>query len=144
MCLSFTDRSTAMAAKTVLDNEYATLWFYDDKKIVHHKVKKYIYGEKLQQLLMTGYETLKKNGANKWLSDDTNNGALTKEDETWAKTHWFPSVVKAGWKSWAIVLPVQIIGQMNMKRFVDDYAKAGITVSVFSDAAQAMTWLEKQ
>jgi hypothetical protein len=133
-----------MAPRTVLDNEYATLWFYDDKKIVHHKIKKYIHGEKLQQLLTTGYETLKASSGKKWLSDDTNNGALTKDDEAWAKANWFPTMVKAGWKYWAIVLPAQIIGQMNMKRFVDDYAKAGITVSVFSDSGQAMAWLERQ
>jgi hypothetical protein len=133
-----------MAARTVLDNEFATMCFYDDKKIVHHKVKKYIHGQKLQELLMKGYEELKKAGGKKWLSDDTLNGALTKEDENWAKANWFPSMIKAGWKYWALVLPAQIIGQMNMKRFVDDYAKAGITVSVFSDSNQAMTWLEKQ
>jgi len=29
-----------------------------------------------------------------------------------------------------------------MKRFVDDYAKAGITVSVFSESDKALAWLE--
>jgi hypothetical protein len=73
-----------------------------------------------------------------------NNGPLLKEDEAWAKTNWFPNVVKAGWKFWAIVMPAQVIGQLNMKRFVDDYAKAGITVSVFSESDKALAWLESK
>ena len=133
-----------MAPTVVLDNDYATLWFHEDTKIVHHKVKKYIHGETLRQLLTKGYETLKQKNAKKWLSDDALNGPLLKEDEAWAKGEWFPKVVRAGWKSWAIVLPAQIIGQMNMKRFIDDYAKAGITVNVFSDPAKALAWLESQ
>jgi len=127
---------------TILDTEYATLWLHEDKKIVHHKVKKYIHSQNLQQLLMKGYETLKKNRCKKWLSDDLNNGPLGKEDEAWAKAKWFPEVVRAGWKYWAIVMPAQVIGQLNMKRFVDDYAKAGITVSVFSEPDKALAWLE--
>ena len=133
-----------MATSTILDHEYATLYFHDDKKIVHHKVKKYIHGETLRQLLMKGYETLKAKSAKKWLSDDALNGPLLKEDAEWAKTEWFPKVVRAGWKFWAIVLPVQVIGQMNMKKFMDEYAKAGVTVNVFSDPDKALTWLADQ
>jgi hypothetical protein len=133
-----------MAATVVLDNEYATLWFRDDTKIVHHKVKKFIHGKTLQEMLTKGYETLKAKGCKKWLSDDALNGPLLKDDEAWAKTEWFPKVVKAGWKFWAIVLPQQVIGQMNMKRFIEDYAKAGITVNVFSDPDKALSWLASQ
>jgi hypothetical protein len=133
-----------MAITTILDNEYATLWLHAESKIVHHKVKKYIHGDELRQLLMKGHETLKKNACKKWLSDDLNNGPLLKDDEAWAKTSWFPEVVKAGWKFWAIVMPTQVIGQINMKRFVADYAKAGITVTVFSESDKALAWLESQ
>ena len=133
-----------MATATILDNEYATLFFHQESKIVHHRVKKFIHGERLRELLTKGCETLKKNLGTKWLSDDTNNGPLSKDDEAWAKTSWFPSVVKAGWKSWALVLPAALIAQMNMKKFTDDYAKAGITVQVFSDPKQAMAWLESK
>jgi hypothetical protein len=131
-----------MPTTTILDNEYATLWLHEEKKIVHHKVKKYVHGQNLQQLLMKGYEVLKKHGCKKWLSDDVNNGPLGKDDEAWAKSKWFPEVIKAGWKFWAIVMPAQLIGQLNMKRFVEDYAKAGITVSVFSESDKALAWLE--
>ena len=131
-----------MSAVTILDNEYATLWFHPEKKIIHHHFKKFIFGKELQNVLDEGYRQLKKNGAQKWLSDDRLNGALSSADETWAKTDWFPRVLQAGWKYWAIVMPEKVIGQLNMKRFMEDYAKLGITAKPFSDPDEALKWLE--
>jgi len=68
--------------------------------------------------------------------------ALGEEDTAWAENDWFPRVLAAGWEYWAIVLPDNIVGQMNMKTFIDDYAAAGITVRVFTDPAEALEWLE--
>ncbi len=133
-----------MAAQTVMDNEFATVWFHPEKKIVHHMIKKFVSGKDLRDVLDKGYEVLKRNAGHAWLSDDRNNGALTSADEQWAKTDWFPRVVSAGWKYWAIVMPEKVIGQLNMKRFVNDYAVAGITAKVFSDPNEALKWLESQ
>ncbi|NLD92270.1 MAG: hypothetical protein GX639_06325 [Fibrobacter sp.] len=45
-------------------------------------------------------------------------------------------------KYWAVVLPEKVVGQMNMKRFSDDYSKAGITAKLFSDPDEALKWVE--
>jgi hypothetical protein len=47
-----------------------------------------------------------------------------------------------GWKHWAVVLPELIIGKMNMQLFTTRYAKAGVTVRVFSDPDDALQWLK--
>ncbi len=131
-----------MSKITIFDNEDAALWFHPETKVVHHQIKRYVYGEGLRKVLNEGYEQLKKNSAKKWLSDDRANNALGSEDSAWAQNDWFPRVLSAGWKYWAIVLPEKIIGQMNMKTFINQYALAGITVQVFSDPNQALNWLE--
>jgi hypothetical protein len=133
-----------MSKMTIIDNEFVTLWYYPEKKIVHHQFHKFLYGQAFRDALNAGVELLQKYGAQKWLSDDRKNSALPKEDVEWAETDWFPRTKKAGWKYWALVLPEQVIGQMNMKRFVRDYSEQGVTVQVFSDPAEAMIWLEKQ
>lgn len=133
-----------MSSQIVLDNDYATLWYHPEKKIVHHMMKKFTGGKDLRELLDKGYDLLKTNGASSWLSDDRNNGALSAADEEWAKTNWFPRVLNAGWKYWAIVMPEKVIGQMNIKRFVSDYARAGISANLFSDPSEAMRWLESR
>ncbi len=131
-----------MSETAVLDNEYMTVWYDPDFKIVHHQIHKFIFGQPLREGLMKGTELLKKNTAHKWLSDDRNNGALPKEDSDWAQAEWFPQTRAAGWKYWALVQPEKVIGQMNMKHFTKLYADQGITVKVFSDPVQARKWLE--
>jgi hypothetical protein len=131
-----------MSAITIFENEFAVLSFHPEKKIVHHRIKKFVHGNDLKNILDQGYEQIKKNSAKKWLSDDRNNNALTKEDEHWAINDWFPRVLKAGWKYWAIVMPEKVVGQMNMKEFKDNYSKAGVTVDVFTDPESALKWLE--
>jgi hypothetical protein len=131
-----------MSSTTVFENEFAALYYHPEKKVVHHKIKKYVHGNELRDILDKGYDLVKKNGSKKWLSDDRNNNALTKEDELWAKNDWFPRVLKAGWKYWAIVMPEKIVGQMNMKDFKDNYSKAGVVVDVFTDPDVALKWLE--
>lgn len=133
-----------MSKVTIIDNEYASLWYYPETKIVHHKIKKYIYGEQLQNLLNKGTELLKKNGAEKWLSDDRNNNALRPQDSEWSDNVWFPNTVKAGWKYWALVQPKKTIGQMNMKKRTGFVTNGGVTAKVFDNPDEAIKWLENQ
>jgi hypothetical protein len=127
---------------TILDTEYATLWYHPEKKIVHHSFHKFIYDQEFQAILNTGLETMKKYGAQKWLSDDRNNSALPTKDLEWAQNDWFPRVKASGWQFWAIVMPQKVVGQMNMKRFIDAYSQQGLTVRVFTDPDEALHWLE--
>ncbi len=131
-----------MSAVNVLENEYASLWYHPEAKVVHHQFHKYIFGDAFRSVLTTGVEVMKKNGAHKWLSDDRNNSALSPEDTDWGLTVWTPQVMAAGWRYWAVVLPEKAVGQMNMKRFIEDYSTRGIKVQVFSDPDKALKWLE--
>jgi len=59
-----------MEKEVVLDNEFITIWYHHDKKIVHHQFHKFTCGKDLQDGLSEGATILEKNGARKWLSDD--------------------------------------------------------------------------
>jgi hypothetical protein len=133
-----------MPRQTVFDNDYATMWYYPETKIVAHKVKKFIYGEAFQKFLLTGTDLIQKNHARKWLSDDRDSPVLRQEDMDWGQVNWFPQTVKAGWKWWAIVKPEKAIGQMNMESLVGIYGNLGITAKFFTDFDEAMKWLEAQ
>ena len=133
-----------MSEITIIDNEFVTLWYHPDTKIVHHQFHQFLHGDPFRETLNTGTELLKKYGAQKWLSDNRKNTALSKEDTDWGKTDWFPRTVEAGWKYWAIVQPEQVLGKMNMKRLAKTYSEQGVTTEFFSDPDEAMAWLEKQ
>ncbi|MCB0210515.1 MAG: hypothetical protein KDJ52_14350 [Anaerolineae bacterium] len=129
---------------TVVNTPEFTLHVYPEKKLVHHEMHRFVFGEPFHDLLMKGAETFEKHGCTKWLSDDRGNSATRPEDVEWAQAVWEPRVLKAGWKYWAIVLPEKVIGQMSMKRLASRYAQKGLTVEVFSDPQKAMAWIERQ
>ena len=133
-----------MATQILLDNEYATGWFHDDKKIVHHAIKKPIRGAPFREMLNAGALAMEQRLSQKWLSDDRNNSALPEEDEKWSNEDWVPRVIRAGWKYWAVVIPTKAVGQLNIQRFVEAFASHGVTVQVFTDPDEAMTWLAAQ
>jgi hypothetical protein len=131
-----------MPQMTILDSEYATLWYYPEPKIVRHVFHKFIYGEEFRTVLNKGAEIFHQYGAKKWLSDDRNNSALPTADTEWAMTDWFPRVFAFGWKYWAIVMPDKVVGQFNMNRFMKRYIDEGLSIQVFDDPDEAMKWLE--
>ncbi len=90
---------------------------------------------------MRGLEIFRKTGAQKWLSDDQKNNAMTQEDEDFANKEWLPHVIKAGWKYWALIMPNKVVGQMTRKRLIDVFAKMGVTVKIFESPEEALKWL---
>ncbi len=133
-----------MPKTTVLDNSFATLWYYPEDRIIHHQLKKFTYGDTLHQILSEGLKLAQQNHATKWLSDDRLNTVLSKEDAEWGITNWIQPMVNAGWKYWAIVQPEKVIAQMNMGKLAKDYAALGITAKFFSAPDDALRWLKSQ
>jgi hypothetical protein len=130
-----------MSENQILDNQYATLVYHTDAKVVHHTFHKPIGAEKFREVLNLGVTAMAKYGASKWLSDDRNNSVLSDEDTEWSKNNWFPRALQAGWKYWALVVPQDILAQMNLKEFVDTYFDQGLRIMVFTDPRDAMKWL---
>jgi hypothetical protein len=132
-----------MPTITVIDNEYATLVYHEEKKIVHHTFHKPISGQEFRNILDAGADLLRKHGAHKWLSDDRENSTLSQEDTEWSINNWFPRAKGAGWKFWALVVPPDMMARMNLKEFVDTYHEQGLRTMVFTKPEDAMEWIEK-
>ena len=130
-----------MSENEILANQYATLVYHPDTKVVHHTFHKAIGAEKFREVLNLGVVAMTKYGASKWLSDDRNNSVLSPEDTEWSMSNWFPRAIQAGWKYWALVVPQDILAQMNLKEFVDSYFDQGLRIMVFSNSDEAMKWL---
>lgn len=121
-----------------------SLWFHPRDLIVHHEMHQYPGQDTLEKMLLRGLELLKEHGASKWLSDDRNGGALPRSHHEWGEKVWVPQAVAAGWKYWALLPPIEAIGNSNMTRLVELYAAKGVTVSFFREVAAAHRWLCQQ
>jgi hypothetical protein len=135
---------TTAGRLTLHETDRASLWYYPDKKIIHHEFRSFVHGEQFRGILERGLEAFRKYGACKWLSDNHGHGATTEEDSDWSMNTWSPRVIEAGWKYWAVVMPEKVVGQMSLRRRIKAYSERGVTVRVFTNADEAMAWLESQ
>lgn len=135
-------REDRAMSQPIYKNDGAVLYYHPVERIVHHEMLRRVTTKEFRELLMAGYEVLRKNRATKWLSDDRNHTVLSEEDEAWARTEWFPLVMKAGWKHWAVVNPVKAVGQLSTKQNAEFMRIGGVTVNVVSTVDEAMAWLK--
>lgn len=133
-----------MSTITVIDNEYATLMYYPDQKIVRHKFHKPIGGTTFRNIVDSGIALLQEHQAKKWLSDDRANSVFSDEDNAWIYNDWLPRAVQAGWKHWALIVPESTAARMNMKELVESFYERGVQIMVFTDPEEGMRWLERQ
>jgi hypothetical protein len=129
---------------TLIENEYACLWYYPEDRIVHHKFLQPVSGSSFQDVLTAGLDLLKEQGAQKWLSDDRLNSILSAEDSAWSQEYWLPRAVQAGWRYWAILQPEKARGQINLKRLAG-YVTAhyNVNVQLFPQLEEAFQWLKQ-
>jgi hypothetical protein len=120
------------------------MWYYPDKKILHHLIHKYMVSDELRNSMNLGVDILKKNRACKWLSDDRSFSTLPKEDVEWGLNIWAPRALASGWRHWAVVLPKLVIGQLAHKKMAEIYRELGLNVEVFTDTEKGIAWLEEQ
>ena len=126
----------------VRDDEYMTMWYYPESKILHHQIHQFFFGQTYRDVFNAGAQAFQKYGAQKWLSDDRKVTTWSKEDVDWGNNDWFPRVLKMGWKYWAVILPEKVIGQLVMKKFTEKYSTLGIQAKIFSSVEEAKKWLE--
>lgn len=130
--------------QVILENEHVTLWYYPGLKIVHHQMFQPPSSEQFRELLNTGASTVEQFRASKWLSDDRGNTLLKPHDEEWADTEWLPRVLRAGFKYWAIVLPMPAIGKLNMQRIATQHGRHGVVSRIETMPHAAFEWLKAQ
>lgn len=128
----------------ILENEYVSLWYYPDHRIVHHQMHQMPDSKAFRELLTCGADIVERHRVPKWLSDDRQNTLLREQDEEWADREWLPRVVRGGFKYWAILLPAAAVGKLNMRRLAAQHAAHGITSAVLGTPEAAFQWLKAQ
>jgi hypothetical protein len=128
----------------VVENEFITLWYEPETKIVSHEFHQPASGNVFRTAMLAGVEQLRNNGAYKWLSNDKRNAALNEEDLAWVLATWQQAAIAAGWKYWAIILPGSAFGQDSLQQLIAAFESKGVVTRAFSDISMAKRWLTAQ
>ncbi len=131
-----------MSPIVIVDNEYITLQYLPDKKIIYHVVHKPIPDQPLMDALNAGTEALKQYGCSKWLSDDRKNGPLSREIQEWGFKDWDPRTIAAGWRFWADVVPQELASAGTLLPVMSAVFGLGLRLQVFTDLEKAFQWLD--
>jgi hypothetical protein len=134
---------TGEPVEVVLDNEWITIWYHPEAKIVHHEIHKAIRGQAFRTAISKGTDTLLKYRATKWLSDDRLHFVLPQEDQEWSAAVWFPATQLAGWRYWAIVKPERAVADLYLRRLATGWSAAGVVTELFTMPETAFLWLKK-
>lgn len=127
----------------IVDNEYITVRYLPDKKIIYHTVHKPVESRLFMEALDAGGKVLREKRACKWLSDDRLNGPLSPEMIAGPKI-WGPGMVAAGWKYWANVVPKEVVAAGTLVPVMRTLFDIGLTMMVFSNLEDAFKWLESR
>lgn len=121
-------------------SEHAEVKWLAREKIVLKRFTGFLYGDELRSAFNSGYEQIKKENGNKWLSDNRGLPVYKPEDIVWINEDWFPRMQNTPWKYWALVEPESAIGLMVMKKFAF-FSDRGITLQVFKSTEEGLAWL---
>lgn len=130
-----------MKADILVDNEFITLRYIPDAKVIHHTIHKPISNPDLTKAMETGLKAMQQHGASKWLSDDRLNGPIDLTDmET--PIAWGKRMVAAGWRFWANVVPEELVAASTLIPFMEQYHEIGLRMMVFTNVDDAFEWLK--
>lgn len=132
-----------MSPITIIDNEYVTLQYLPDSKVIYHTIHKPVPAAQLIELMNAGTEALQQYGACKWLSDDRNSGPLPPEFMEWVFQGLGERSIAAGWKYWANVVPQDIAAAGTLAKAIDALYEMGLHMMVFTDLEEATRWINK-
>ena len=126
----------------VVKNEFVTLQYLHEQKMLYHIVHKPVDEEIFKSALNTGVEMLGKNKIGKWLSDDRKNGPFSQAFSEWAINDWIPHAIEAGWQYWANVVPEDLEAAGTLMPFIEVLQEKGLRMGIFTHTEKAVEWLE--
>lgn len=132
-----------MSEVIIVDNEFITVRYLDDQRIIYHTVHKPLTDQVLKDAVNAGTDALREYGACKWLSDDRKNGPVSPEIVEWGREDWNPRTIAAGWKYWANVVPEELASAGTLAPIIGDLSKLGLRMEVFTDLEEAFQWLDR-
>lgn len=132
-----------MSRIVIVTNEYITVEYLSDKKIIYHTVHKPIPDQPLKDALNAGSDALEKYGVCKWLSDDRKNGPVSEEIAAWGREDWNPRTIAAGWKYWANVVPEELASAGALSPIIEALHPLGLRMQVFINLEDAIAWLDR-
>lgn len=78
-----------------------------------------------------------------WVAEISNFGVVSKENKDWVNADWFPSVIGAGLKRMAVVVPSNIFGKMSAEEVLAKVTDQ-VHIKHFDNLDSAKAWIKSE
>ena len=125
-----------------LDNSYVAIQYNESTNSVEIHWKTPPTSEEFREGMNHAIEAMKKHQTGALLSDTTNLGALSEEDQQWSYTDWLQRALAVGYHSFAVVVSPDIFAQMSVEDTLSQVQN--LTIQYFDTVAEGQSWLEEK
>lgn len=68
---------------------------------------------------------------------------ISKENQQWILSSWYPRALKAGFRFQGLILPVNTFNELTVKKISEEYDKTIVTTQYFSSPVEATNWVKE-
>jgi len=119
----------------------ASVRWDEDAQVVLVEWDGWANSEEFAALLDAEIRALKEHRGSRILADCRRQKVLNPKDQDRANREWLPRALKAGLKSFAVVVPASVVADMNLRDSLEKASSAAVKVEYFATVEEAMRWL---
>ena len=129
--------------ETILENEFISILYYPEQKIIAHTVHQPISNMQLMEAMKVASNFLVENNVSKWLSDDRKNGPIENDiaEADMDYKEYNQRMIDAGWRYWANVIPTSLEAAYTLTPVMEEMHDMGLQMNVFTSYDEAFDWL---
>ncbi|GAB7017845.1 hypothetical protein [Halostagnicola bangensis] len=101
-------------------------------------------GDQYREGLEKGLELVEEKRAENWLADLRDLGTVTQEDQEWTQEEWHPRAFETSLSTIAVIQPESVVANMSVENLVQEFGSNENKSRIFSDRAEAESWLKNQ
>ncbi len=126
----------------VLNNDYVNVEYNDQTEVITLTWLDNPTSEEIRTGLNAGRDFVKENSLKKWIGDTKLLGAIGDEDLDWINNSWFPTLLEAGIRKMAVIIPENVFGQMCVEDIMGTVdTSTGFVSRYFDNVEDATTWI---
>ena len=108
---------------------------------VYVKLKGFVQGDALREVLEKGLDLSKARKAVRWMVDLSEQSVTSLADQEWIAKEFIPRCLASGVTHGALVLPESVIAQMGVNRVHTIHKTSDLGPATFFSVAEARQWL---
>jgi hypothetical protein len=133
-----------MSQEIVHQEDVVTIYW--DTEARHHVARwqGFAHGEPFRAAFEACIRAAQARPSTKWLADVRKYSVTTPEDQQWIVERFFPGLVDAGIRHFAVIAPEKVVASMAAQRVLQAFAGGELEFGYHASEKEAMTWLRER